>query len=578
MNIHNAGFRRSVGLDKQLHARLDERCELKSCSTENLPDTKADAGFQAQLCHRFGVCVCTQYPDALNVFHNLSSYFRSAFWKKKKTKQASAARKLLEQRSIFVRFSPRSAFNHQDAIPLTDRQSLQGPEVAADNDFDQMYEQVISDALEADSSPARATVFAHIGHINFQSWHFSCLQVHPVEPLCMPDTPPAQMRPSHVDVPLVALVHVETSQAAGQQLGVFTDMELIAKRLDPTCPWVATILAVSGCESHWPAAPDTAVPLVHISGVEDFVFWHGSQAEAGRRDQAKKKRSATQGQAQPCRGAKRRKQKARPRTKARSQKKRREPEEDDLELHFLEDYDSDPAFAPLDGEEGVPSEATSASQDSLEELLADLEVARQEAEAPSPHESDLSSVASGDVELDPVFDYEVGAPGAEQAPVAAEHQPAAASARPDDAGAQPPPAEPAAEPAALRPRAAGGTRSNLHTTVFTVPGGEIHYNALTEQMQAFCGLRACQHYPDCRKTATTNPKKRGSGRPIGLLMSWLQQAESYDDKLSHVHSCRPTWDQRKEARAIFQTLEGWESFAAFEKTAEGNNLDEPAAP
>ena len=128
-----------------------------------------------------------------------------------------------------------------------------------------------------------------------------------------------------------------------------------------------------------------------------------------------------------------------------------------------------------------------------------------------------------------------------------------------------------------KPPASGGVRDMVSRDVFVVPGvGQLRYYPQTEQIVAFCPLQVTRHQPDCRITRTVAPKTaRASGRPIGLLIAWMQKCEEYDHALGHKHSCKPSLQERQAARSLFETIPGWQEFASHEKPSPNGEASEP---
>lgn len=124
-----------------------------------------------------------------------------------------------------------------------------------------------------------------------------------------------------------------------------------------------------------------------------------------------------------------------------------------------------------------------------------------------------------------------------------------------------------------RARRMAGPRSTENRDLLHLPGlGELRYYYATGQLTAVCH----QHGPDCRKSATTDPKGRGSGRPFGMLVAWLERQAEYDSRTAHVHTCRPTLQQRKDARLKFQHEPHADVFLHYGKPKEPGAEEEPA--
>ena len=78
---------------------------------------------------------------------------------------------------------------------------------------------------------------------------------------------------------------------------------------------------------------------------------------------------------------------------------------------------------------------------------------------------------------------------------------------------------------------------------------------------------------------TANPSAHDArfsqGRPLGFMQAWARQAHLYPDK-SHVKFCRPTLEERQQARSDFGAIDGLASFSGKERPKRGDEADEPA--
>ena len=94
--------------------------------------------------------------------------------------------------------------------------------------------------------------------------------------------------------------------------------------------------------------------------------------------------------------------------------------------------------------------------------------------------------------------------------------------------------------------------------VVTLPGGELHYYPRTKQLCATC--RCPAHLDgDCRRWRTMRKGPRADGRPVGLLVAWIQSASKYKSRTEHclAGSLHVLNRQRcHEAREYFRTLSG----------------------
>ena len=159
-----------------------------------------------------------------------------------------------------------------------------------------------------------------------------------------------------------------------------------------------------------------------------------------------------------------------------------------------------------------------------------------------------------------------------------------AAAGSDDEADRPVPAAAAAESddAALRAARAAGPRDMLSTVAFEVPDvGEVRYYPQSNTLVAFCRQEG---HGDCRRGRTTlgsdvlnTPLQRGQGRPLGALLAWLSLKGEYASGHARVHQCKPTAQQRSDAREAFLLLRGARAFSEkAERPKRGGEDEEPA--
>ena len=109
--------------------------------------------------------------------------------------------------------------------------------------------------------------------------------------------------------------------------------------------------------------------------------------------------------------------------------------------------------------------------------------------------------------------------------------------------------------------------------------GSIKFYATTQHMSAFCTYHKERDGVDCRKSRTvraaaansTHGSRLGQGRPIGLLCAWLLNPDSHAESRSAV----PKYEQRCEARELFNQMQGSSVFAQHERTRRPNEEEEP---
>ena len=95
---------------------------------------------------------------------------------------------------------------------------------------------------------------------------------------------------------------------------------------------------------------------------------------------------------------------------------------------------------------------------------------------------------------------------------------------------------------------------------FDIPNvGSIRFNVKSSSMVAFCPF----HTGHCRRTRTCKASTRNQdqGRPLGVLMAWLEAGPDFEDQQSHSSECRPSFEARVSARSDFVALDGGQAFS-----------------
>lgn len=105
------------------------------------------------------------------------------------------------------------------------------------------------------------------------------------------------------------------------------------------------------------------------------------------------------------------------------------------------------------------------------------------------------------------------------------------------------------------------------------PWGSVRYNFKGENMVAHCEY----HEGNCRKTRTVKAgRSAGQGRPMALLVSWLNQADNYETAKQHSSECKPSRKERLAARKEVNEDPECRAFASkYERKRESNEEEEP---
>ena len=554
----NVALRRVLKLDSTLTDKINRTSELLTLEDDD-NDTTASrkVGFIPQLCHHFGVCVC-QTEVRRDIYHfwkNLSCLFRQIFLKRKQV--PTEARKLLDDHRIFLQLSKSSQNN-----PNTTQGGALGDEW---DEFvhQELVSQRFSEFTTAEELSFPSCYHYHIGYINLSTYHFGLLEMQRLDY--------QQNQGKNITV---------LSLPAGENAGecVLSDMEAFAK-LDLRCSWTMTILTLNfEHDEDWSFQDDCSLVVAPMPSLPQYIVWHGSEAEASRRkvaeqakNQARKKNQTSQKGKRGYSGNSR----GEGPTKKRKQKQVADKQEDLVDM-LLDDVEYDATIARSDlidvvldsgndlnlneqeiGQTDNPYiEVTEPEDVEHSELITeggDSEPNDSPNDSPDEGEEDNGQrhVFNLDEAVDEVLESEFF------------HH--VTPARPLDAR------EP--QPNSNRTDRAVASRSTANRDVFNIPGlGQLRYYHQSGTISAVCPVHASH---DCRRSATTMPTKRGSGRPIGHLIAWLQLAESCSCRTSHVHSCRPTLEQRQAAREYFEKLDGHETFGQFERPRASGEPNEP---
>ena len=458
--------------------------------------------------------------------------------------------------------------------------------------------------------------FAHVGHINLSTYHFSLLRLHAdLEILGLP--------PDLSDDTGALQVGHLSPECAEPAMGVYTDLQFYRDVLDLSLPWQVAVFTISDQESHWHHldSSSSTVPLVPFPGLDPFCVWLGSQKEAEARRQSEEE---AQKRAQKKRGLA---------GQGAGQRKSTRVEGGRRGARGFAENDNTAGDAPapvndLEQAAAGPDGAGKAAEEDLEalfELFEDpylvqgndefddffnvdnpdfedgaavqsLADAARQKRIPG-HESDADTDAS-EWSLDPLLadweesqqlgdgDGEAAAHGEQvEAPVARDAPPAAdvddvpqglpvpsgpsGSGRIERAAE---PSAPSAAPRAVQPR-------QLEKVEFSLgPAGKLRYVPANKVVFAICPL-----HPDCKMERTTRGRDHpegsfaGQGRPLGLLCQWLFSHAEFDDQQSHLRKFRHTHASRAEARSQFLSREGAAEFSATaERPQREGEESEPA--
>ncbi|CAE7321147.1 unnamed protein product, partial [Symbiodinium necroappetens] len=227
-------------------------------------DNTVSAPFFTQLCPSLPnamrlecVCVCSD-PDPLHFCRKLQQWMKKVFHKVNNT--ACEARKLLESQMVVLEYRTVEA---QEPAPGSMAASGQ-------------------------------VLYGHVGHINFSTWHHVLLRLTAeMEELGLP---------SDLSESTGALqVGAFPAESAGAALGIFSDLQFY-QQLDLKRAWEIRPHVISVLDKHWHSMDSSAsaVPLLPLScdpdeSIPESCSWLGSEAEKAIRqaaeDEAKKRQA-----------------------------------------------------------------------------------------------------------------------------------------------------------------------------------------------------------------------------------------------------------------------------------------------
>lgn len=564
MSQATSGVRRAGSLSQKLRTSLKYFVKPEKPPAAPPPSDTHQQKFVAKVCCQLGTCVCGVNRDALHFFENLKLCCKHIFWKKRKSKECSDARKLLETGLIILEFN-------------------MGPASTGSDD----------EGLSIEGTPP---VYLHVGKMNFSTWHFGVLRLYP-----------SAMQHSR------ALL-LEPGLFVHEDQDTFSDVEAFKQFLNFEGVVKMSILTISFQDEDWPSPlviEDPSLPVAKLKEQSEIIVWSGSRQEEERRKKPTKQpstsarrthrgrgqRSAGRGRGTGGRGRRGRKRKQEEVEEQQVLLDENTGDDDDGTFKLIEDLlnqnddvpshlsDSEKedqelqmlvgAYDNIDSDVDHSGDSDHVSISSNIDKDSDKNDQKSESDAKVPDISDSDwDSETGDIagETAGLSDaVSVGNPmhDPDERPVELE-----AERIGDDAVVA---VVPRPRPPASNHERIPGYRDHYSREIFDIPNlGQLRYYPQHQNITAFCGLRTCEHQPDCRMQRAVAPKGgRASGRPIGLLVAWLQKAKDFDHASGHKHSCVITMEDRVSARSFFETLPNWREFAQFERELADGEPSEP---
>ena len=519
--------------------------------------------FRMQDCRRLGICVCgsseDSCPDALHFFRNLQQWMRSVFFKRKKV--PSLARQRLEtERCIVLGFTCNDHF--------------------------------------ADAEHHSPKHFAHIGHINFSTWHFALLKM--------------MLHSTLPDGALLLQLNKADANGFGSPAGaVHTDMFFLKDFVDFRLQWSVTVFVLSKEQRHWTdwtrLGQEELIPVIAASEVDTFLVWRGSDREAdSRRQQQKKSRKVKKSDLTGLEGAEKlllADQRAAKRPRLRRTSETAGVDMTEFEGIFSDDSLSDPETRHImHGDDVYAPDDEEALQhfDSEEEALVERVQSDSDGKSHSPLDaSDSDSNAAGSSKSEGTGDEAAGRRSSSSKPEAScidkgvADLTVAETVAPHASGATAAGTSTASDlhlldnssqPDARKRHARATAVRDPHATEVFVLGdlGELRYHPNQQKLIAVCRCKDPDH-EDCRRQRTTvgsehgkTKLQQGQGRPIGHLVSWLHSQKDFMSQHDHSHNFKATHEERMAGRCFLYTFDGGKEFA--ERAERPQREDEDSEP
>ena len=409
------------------------------------------------------------------------------------------------------------------------------------------------------------SVWLHIGYCNYKTMHFTGLPM-----MCQSVQNHASDDAAKMEADLCVPDPVEP----------VSSFDFLMKHVSFELKYQARFWALQATSAVLTAAKMVPNRMVArpFPGIPPLVVWQGKSLELWERDElSKKKKQKKAGEKkrkQPVAATRRALQFPEPEGKSKRLRLSHTGADSAAEAPMIQVLDDthelefDEAGVPKDGDADNSSSSSSSSSDSLDTSSSSSQTPDQDVddnglflEFATPGTGGAwqeEGAEEEEPETDPCVDPDKVMPAS-----AVESKPGDVEAAPVDA----------AEPSSSRVRGPGPADSRQSADVLSVPGcGELRYHSTTRNVVAFC---AAHRDRDCRRSRTVVPNARraGQGRPIGLLVAWLQDPDSHEGPNSRtfVHP----FDKRQEARNFFDRLPDSGLFGQCERPREAGEGPEP---
>ncbi len=562
---NNLACRRAHGISKAAQDQWSKDHEVFYHHDQKQIELDQNLLFPLTLCRKHGVCVCGQHPkscpEALLIFNKFAAQMRALF-KKTKT-HITQQRLLLEKAYIVLRFR---------ALP---EESTDGPSVAP---------------------PVPPDLYVHLGYVNFSSWRCSVMQLAKVSD-CN----------EHGNLQLTPLC----SLRGVQHHGIETFVEFAAHAFDFNHHYTTKIFELVCDDDNLLTAEymvGSCLEVKEFSGIGEFSLWLGKDHEKAALKTLKYSKSKSK--SVPPLAKKQKTELTDSHADADGRHKRVrvrrakqsvvsmpllsmlgpgnaiESENDmlaqALEAEWPASDDSLDSVSVVDPLQNFGLEAEESDLDFEEdEEIDEVRSVVSSAKEPENPDSDAESAESF---FGPILEALNADSSCDSEPALDsmttplnQSKDASSDDRSDSDSSSSSSTDSSSSSHRVRNRPASSVdrKAPIAERSIFVGRHQIHYNVTGEYMRAHCGL-----HDGCRRQRTCRPStfafhNQGQGRPLGLLLSWLESGDSHDDKASHVKALASSAAERRAARQKFKEVHGAEEFLALERPQRDDEYSEP---
>lgn len=511
---------------------------------ENCPPIKLEPTklFKTKLCFDHSLCVCgghdASFPDALAFQKKLIARMKMIFTKTKK--QISEPRLLLEAGKIILKF-----------LAL-----LPGGE-----------DGVASDCA-MDEPECIKEVFCMVGYTNFQSWNFSVIELDKV---CdCNENGYLQLVPTAIDRPC-------------SDHGVKTALHFAAYCLDLSL--VQKVMVLKLVEDDAPLSAEhmlgSCVEVGPLKGALPFTVWEGSDREKQLRTRDKSDK--------PHHGPRPKGPKPFESGASKPPAKRQKSVavadhaqiEDGMFSSALDDGGNDTEVSenPVSELESV----VAADDDADSGIGFDSDKSEAWPEPSEHSNSDFDFMDEPDLDLDNVYlkypdsPVPVLAASQDQNDSVAEQPNNPPSASSSSSGSSDSSSSSSSSSEARSTAGVQGPR-RAPVTEYKIDVGEhsLQFNITGQYFRAHCAQHeACRRQRTACASTMGGRYNSGQGRPIGLLVDWLERADMFASKADHMKDRARSQDHRSAARQRFKALSGSDTFLREEREQDDDEYSEP---